>query len=67
MGWGHTPFETAINSAHKASVKNLFLFHHDPLRTDAQLKDLLDLYKKKIEGKSNLKLDLAQEGLEIEI
>jgi phosphoribosyl 1,2-cyclic phosphodiesterase len=67
MGWGHTPFESAINSAHKAGVKNLFLFHHDPLRTDVQLKDLLDVYRGKIEGKSSMKLDLAQEGLEIEI
>jgi len=67
MGWGHTPFETAINSAHKAGVKNLFLFHHDPLRTDVQLKELLEVYRKKIDGKSNMKLDLAQEGLEIGI
>ncbi len=67
MGWGHTPFELAINSAHKAGVKNLFFFHHDPLRTDEQLKKLLEVYKGKIAGKSNIKLDLAREGLEIEI
>ena len=67
MGWGHTPFETAINSAHKAGVKNLFFFHHDPLRTDTQLKDLLENYKDKIAGKSDIKLDLAREGLEIEM
>ncbi|RKX84837.1 MAG: MBL fold metallo-hydrolase, partial [Spirochaetes bacterium] len=67
MGWGHTPFESAINSAHKANVKNLFLFHHDPLRTDEQLTELLDLYRKKIDGKSSMKLDLAREGLEIDV
>ncbi|MCK5202197.1 MAG: MBL fold metallo-hydrolase [Spirochaetales bacterium] len=65
MGWGHTPFETAINSAHKAGVKNLFFFHHDPLRTDGQLKELLARYRKQIDGKSSMKLDLAREGLEI--
>ena len=67
MGWGHTPFETAINSAHKAGVKNLFFFHHDPLRTDEQLKELLGEYRGQIAGKSSLKLDLAREGLEIEM
>ncbi len=67
MGWGHTPFELAINSAHKAGVKNLFFFHHDPLRTDEQLKELLEVYRGKIAGKSNMKLDLAREGLEIEM
>jgi len=60
-------YSLSINSAHKAGVKNLFLFHHDPLRTDEQLKELLVLYRKKINGKSSLKLDLAQEGFEIEI
>ena len=67
MGWGHTPFESAINSAHKAGVKRLFLFHHDPLRTDTQLTNLLGVYRDKIDGKSSLELDLAREGLEIEI
>jgi len=64
LGWGHTPFETAINNAHKAHVKKLLLFHHDPNRTDDQLKELVDGYKRKIGGKSNMEIEIAQEGKE---
>jgi len=64
LGWGHTPFETAINNAHKAGVKHLLLFHHDPNRTDEQLEELLEKYRKRIAGKSDLKIDLAREGME---
>jgi len=64
LGWGHTPFETAINNAHKAQVKKLLLFHHDPNRTDDQLKELLSGYRQRIDGKSNLEIEIAQEGKE---
>ncbi|MGC9313217.1 MAG: MBL fold metallo-hydrolase [Sediminispirochaetaceae bacterium] len=64
LGWGHTPFETAINNAHKAHVKKLLLFHHDPNRTDEQLKELLAGYKQRIGGKSNMEIEIAQEGKE---
>ena len=39
-GWGHTTFEYAINAARDAGVKRLALFHHDPLRTDAEIDKL---------------------------
>lgn len=62
LGWGHTPFETAINNAHKANVKKLLLFHHDPNRTDEQLEELVDGYRRKISAKSDLEIDIAREG-----
>ncbi len=64
-GWGHTNFEFALNSAHKAKVKKLLFFHHDPLRTDTELTDLVARYKKKITGKTALVVDAAREGMEV--
>jgi len=66
-GWGHTNFEFALNSAHKAMVKKLLFFHHDPLRTDKELTELVKKYRAKIEGKTNLIIDAAREGMEIEL
>ena len=67
LGWGHTPFEFAINSAHKAHVKKLLLFHHDPMRTDKQLEVLEEQYLEAIRGKSSLQIEVAREGMEIEL
>jgi ribonuclease BN (tRNA processing enzyme) len=61
IGWGHTPFEFAINSAHKAGVKKLLFFHHDPLRTDAQLEELLQKYCSLTESKTSMEMAVAKE------
>lgn len=61
IGWGHTPFEFAINSAHKANVKKLLFFHHDPLRTDAQLSELLEKYRTLAGTKTKMELAVAKE------
>ena len=66
-GWGHTSFEHAINAAHKAGVQKLILFHHDPMRTDDELKALLQGYRSMIAGKSTLEIDVAREGTVIEL
>ncbi len=41
VGWGHCSFSTAVRAAIYGQVKHLVLFHHDPLRTDAQIRDML--------------------------
>jgi phosphoribosyl 1,2-cyclic phosphodiesterase len=43
-GWGHSPIEYAIEAAMRSQVKRLALFHHDPMRTDAQLDELAALH-----------------------
>ncbi|MCK5486875.1 MAG: MBL fold metallo-hydrolase, partial [Desulfobacterales bacterium] len=43
-GWGHSPLEYAIKSAMRSQVKRLALFHHDPMRTDAQLDALAEMH-----------------------
>src|SRR5579883_548740 len=40
-GWGHTPAERAVDYCVAASVKNLALFHHDPLRDDPEVDRLV--------------------------
>ncbi len=67
QGWGHSSFEWAIKSAHKARVKHLVLFHHEPLRTDEELERLYNGYMAQIKGKTKTKVSLAQEGVTIEV
>lgn len=67
IGWGHSTYEHAINSAHKAGVKKLVLFHHDPLRTDEQLDALAEKYRAAIKGRTRLQIEVAREGLAIEL
>jgi ribonuclease BN (tRNA processing enzyme) len=68
-GWGHSSFEWATTSAYRAHVKHLVLFHHEPLRGDAELEklycSLINQMKKK--GMTNMTVSLAQEGSSIEV
>lgn len=40
-GWGHGSWEHSVALARDARVKNLVLFHHDPIRTDQQIDGFL--------------------------
>jgi phosphoribosyl 1,2-cyclic phosphodiesterase len=66
LGWGHSSYEHAINSAHKAKVKKLVLFHHDPNRTDDQLERLETDYQARIRDRTNMEVMMAREGLLVE-
>ena len=67
IGWGHSPMADALSFAHRAHVKRLLLFHHDPLHTDV----FLDSLGQKIEsrwqelGGSPDQVELASERREI--
>lgn len=63
VGWGHTPIETAINTAGRAGVKKLVLIHHDPERTDDQLDEMEAFYQGKIRGKTDMEVVFAREGM----
>ena len=65
LGWGHSTYEWAINSAQKAGVKTLVLTHHDPERTDDQLDELEQNYNRLIRGKTPMKVIFAREGMEL--
>jgi len=40
VGWGHSTFAAGAALAHAAGVGELVLFHHDPGRTDAQVRGM---------------------------
>lgn len=64
-GWGHTPIEHAVAAAGRAGVKALALFHHDPMRTDAQLDTLGVQYD--ASPCDQTRVFFAQEGMELEL
>lgn len=67
VGWGHTSFEDAINTGHKAKVKKLLFFHHDPMRKDTELDEFISTYRTMIKNKSPMELDVAHEGMTIDL
>ena len=66
IGWGHTPIEYAIEAAGRSSVKQLSLFHHDPMRTDEQLDFLSDKFCCP-ENKETPEIFFAREGMTIKL
>jgi len=67
-GWGHSDYEAVFDLAYKAGIKKLILFHHDPPRTDPEVRAIeilcQDLAEKK---KSAMKVFAAKENSEIEL
>ncbi|MCX7678945.1 MAG: MBL fold metallo-hydrolase [Spirochaetes bacterium] len=47
-GWGHSTTHQVMNLAIKAKVKKLFFFHHEPVRTDDDLDEIVSHYRKKV-------------------
>lgn len=66
LGWGHTSFEHTCQAASRVGVKKLVLYHHDPMRTDAQLDALASVYCEP--GRYGaIQVLIAREGMEIEL
>ena len=65
-GWGHSPLEYAIQSALRSQVNRLALFHHDPMRTDAQLDALAEMHCDS-HGSDSTRVFFAREGMMVEI
>ena len=64
--WGHSPYDYTVKVALEAGVKNLVLFHHDPLHDDDFVDGIVDAARKiSWQAGSNMKIIGAQEGLEI--
>lgn len=41
QGWGHSTYEEVVSLAQEAEVHNLILTHHDPGRSDAEVKNIV--------------------------
>jgi len=60
VGWGHSSIDDALQFAASTGVKRLYLMHHDPSHTDAQLDDM---YKKlKANNHFQFQVEMAVEG-----
>jgi len=71
MDWGHSSASIAIDIAGMYNIKHLLLFHHDPAYDDEKLDSVLSsarIYQRMNAKKiANLQIDIAYEGLELDI
>jgi phosphoribosyl 1,2-cyclic phosphodiesterase len=68
FNWGHSSFSLAVDFASEWNIKNLYLFHHEPLYNDKKLYNNLQSarwYYSHL-GKTGMNIFLAEEGREIE-
>jgi CheY-like chemotaxis protein len=66
LTWGHSPAELAVDFALAAGVKRLALFHHDPLRDDAAVDQLVESCRRRA-AVGKLDVFAAAEGQTIEL
>jgi phosphoribosyl 1,2-cyclic phosphodiesterase len=66
VGWGHSSTEQAVTFARLAKVRRYIMFHHDPTHGDDQLDRMLD-YARELWGEDGDTLDMAREGLRVDV
>ncbi len=68
-GWGHSSIEVAVDTAIKAEVKTLILFHHDPSHDDAQIDALLSTARERavLLGNGKLEVQAAFDGMKLDL
>ncbi len=65
VGWGHGCVDDVVTLALFAKVKQLFLFHHDPDHTDAQITKMQEWAREIVQYHGEaLKVDAAREGVQ---
>ncbi|MFP3868732.1 MAG: MBL fold metallo-hydrolase [Desulfobacteraceae bacterium] len=63
QGWGHSTYVEAVELALAARARRLRLFHHDPGRTDAQIRDIVSQAQQLVKSRNgHLEVDAAREG-----
>ena len=68
--WGHSSNIVAVEICHRAKVRTLCLFHHDPGSSDETIEKLLDdtvRFEQLSEEGGNLRVIAAYDGLEIDL
>ncbi|MCL2805792.1 MAG: MBL fold metallo-hydrolase [Treponema sp.] len=63
IGWGHSSIDHAIETASKAGVKKLVLFHHEPTHSDGQLVQ----YESQCAKSATLEIVMAKEGMAFQV
>ena len=64
LGWGHSSVDHAAAFSRAAGVRQLGMFHHDPMRSDRELEALYDRVAEIVRDDQERPL-IAREGLEI--
>jgi len=64
LGWGHSSVTHAAAFANAAGVRQLAMFHHDPMRSDHELEALYDQLAEAVRDDQETPL-IAREGLQI--
>lgn len=69
VGWGHSAFCYAMDFAAMWNVKNVYLFHHEPMYSDKKLYSILESARQHVANIANnsVNVHLATEGLEISL
>jgi phosphoribosyl 1,2-cyclic phosphodiesterase len=62
IGWGHASFDHAVEAVKGNDIKKLVFFHHDPSRTDHELKKL----EKQYANAAPAEIIMAKEGMLLE-
>ncbi|OQX28500.1 MAG: hypothetical protein B0D92_08580 [Spirochaeta sp. LUC14_002_19_P3] len=68
--WGHSSYSHAVGFAREFGIKKLLLFHHDPMNSDTKLEDILQsarLLNSRLKNSTDMEVDIAREGMEIEL
>jgi ribonuclease BN (tRNA processing enzyme) len=63
-GWGHSTYEEVVTLAVQGEVRSLLLTHHDPGRSDAQVRQIVERARQLAasQGATPLQIDAAREG-----
>jgi len=64
LGWGHSSVNQAAAFSRAAGVRQLGMFHHDPMRSDHELEELYDQVAEAVRDSQEPPL-IAREGLQI--
>jgi phosphoribosyl 1,2-cyclic phosphodiesterase len=70
--WGHSSYSLAVEFVREFAIRKLFLFHHEPLNSDAEMEGILrsaQWFDSRLEHKGGkyLEIDLAREGYDFEL
>ena len=67
-GWGHSDYRAVVDMAHRAQVRKLILFHHDPSRKDPEVTAIKNQCEKTAKKKNSpMIIEAAKEGSELEL
>jgi len=68
VGWGHPRASTAVDLAVQAGVRQLALYHHDPMHSDGEVEKKANLGQTRArQHGSDLTVFAAREGVELKI